>query len=84
MVAFGGCPPGTWVDLDPNAVHYRCIRLVGSYRYPTECFDQALDLLVNGAVDTTPLLGHELPLKNIAAAPREAARTDVPALLISA
>ncbi|MGK5450179.1 zinc-dependent alcohol dehydrogenase [Streptomyces radiopugnans] len=83
VVAFGGCPPGTRLMLDINALHYAGIRLVGSYHYPPHFFGEALGLLVRGAVDTTPLQGHILPLGDIAKAPHSARRPGVMALLVS-
>ncbi|MGX2993337.1 zinc-dependent alcohol dehydrogenase [Streptomyces sp. JNUCC 64] len=59
-VAFGGMPPGTRVTTDPNALHYRSLRLVGSYRYRPEHFRRAVELIAAGRLDLTPVVTHRL------------------------
>ncbi|MEU2433116.1 zinc-binding dehydrogenase [Streptomyces sp. NPDC007861] len=66
VVGFGGCPPGTAIPLDVNAVHYRRIRILGSYHYKPGVFEEAARLLETGRLDLEPLLTHRIPLERIA------------------
>ncbi|MYU23646.1 zinc-binding dehydrogenase [Streptomyces sp. SID8352] len=76
VIGFGGCPPGTTVPLDVNAVHYRRIRFIGSYHYEPGVFEKAARLLETGQVDLEPLLTHRIPLDRIADAVTTARRSD--------
>lgn len=82
VVGFGGCPPGTRMTLDPNALHYDGIRLLGSYHYAPGMFSRALRLLAAGRVDLAHVLTHRLPLDRIAEAPAVARSPDCVALII--
>jgi L-iditol 2-dehydrogenase len=42
---FGGFPPNTHMDFDPNVVHYNEIRLTGSQNAAPEQYRRALNLL---------------------------------------
>ncbi len=76
VVAFGGCPTGTTVPLDVNALHYRRLRLLGSYHYGPGVFEEAARLLETGRLDLEPLLTHRIPLDRIADAVTIARRPD--------
>lgn len=65
VVAFGGMPAGTTVDMDVNDVHYRALTLVGSYHYRPGSFGRALKLLGEGEVDLDSLVTHTLPLERV-------------------
>jgi L-iditol 2-dehydrogenase len=82
VVAFGGCPPGTTLALDPNLVHYRGLRLIGSYRYAPGRFAEALQLLAEGQLDLAPILTHAIGLERVAEAPALAAHPDCLVLTI--
>lgn len=62
VVGFGGCPPGSAITLDPNELHYRRLRFVGSYHYPPGTFADALSLIADGSVDLGPVVTHRIPL----------------------
>ncbi|WP_432153585.1 zinc-dependent alcohol dehydrogenase [Streptomyces tricolor] len=76
VVGFGGCPSGTTIPLDLNAVHYRRIRFVGSYHYAPGVFEEAARLLETGQIDLKSLLTHRIPLDRIADAVATARRPD--------
>lgn len=82
VVGFGGCPPGTSMTVDPNALHYNGIRLIGSYHYAPGMFSRALRLLAAGAIDLASILTHRLPLDRIAEAPAMARTPDCVALIV--
>jgi L-iditol 2-dehydrogenase len=82
VVAFGGCPPGTLLALDPNLIHYRGLRLIGSYHYAKGKFDEALRLLAAAHVDLTPILTHHIPIDRISEAPQIASSPECMALTV--
>jgi L-iditol 2-dehydrogenase len=59
-VAFGGLPPGSRLPFEPNTVHYRSVRLVGSYRYRPEHFDEAIRLISTRQIDLRPVVTHTI------------------------
>ncbi len=65
VVGFGGCPADTVFAMDPNAMHYRRIRYVGSYHYRPGRFEVAAQLVENGSISVDPLITHRLPLARI-------------------
>ncbi|WP_224409697.1 zinc-dependent alcohol dehydrogenase [Oscillatoria salina] len=64
-VGFGGTPPGTKFQGDPNLIHYRSLKIYGSYRYAPHHFRQALDLICTQAIDLKPIVTHEVPFANL-------------------
>jgi L-iditol 2-dehydrogenase len=62
VVFFGGCAPGTSVRLDTQRVHYQELRLLGVFHHTPELFRRAVALLVDGALDPSPLVTHEMGL----------------------
>ena len=68
IIAFGGCPPGTLVNLSPNDIHYRSLKVIGSYHYTPGLFQRALALISHGLINLKPILTHHLPLSRISEA----------------
>jgi L-iditol 2-dehydrogenase len=66
LLAFGGLPPGSRLEVDMNRLHYGALRLVGSYRYRPQHFDAALDLIARGGIDLDPVVTHHLPFERAA------------------
>ncbi|MEC4985225.1 MAG: zinc-binding dehydrogenase [Oscillatoria sp. PMC 1076.18] len=64
-VGFGGTPPGNTFSADPNLIHYRSLKLYGSYRYAPNHFRQALDLICSQAIDLKPIVTHEVDFANL-------------------
>lgn len=65
MVAFGGTPPGTMFDGDPNIIHYRSLKIYGSYRYSPDHFRRAFNLICTGQIDLRPIITHSVPFSNL-------------------
>ncbi len=65
VVFFGGCAPGTSVRLDTRRVHYEELRLLGVFHHTPALIRRALDLLASGAVDPTPLVTHQMAIKDV-------------------
>jgi L-iditol 2-dehydrogenase len=53
------------VELDLDLVHYKELRLVGSYDSTVAQYQEALALLKAGTVSVAPLISHRLPLEQV-------------------
>lgn len=65
VVFFGGCAPGASVPLDTRRVHYEELRLVGVFHHTPALIRRAVALLVDGTLDPTPLVTHEMGLADV-------------------
>ena len=64
-VEFGGTPPGTKFTGDPNLIHYRSLKIHGSYRYKPEHFRRALELICTKQIDLSPIITHQVLSSNL-------------------
>jgi len=62
---FAGTYPPTTLEIDPNQIHYKLIRLTGSHDYTPFHFRTALSFIEMGTVKVTPLISHELSLEQV-------------------
>ncbi len=62
---FGGCAPGTAIELDSHRVHYQELTVMGAYHHRPADFSAALELLAAGEIETGALLSSERPLEEI-------------------
>jgi L-iditol 2-dehydrogenase len=62
---FAGTYPPTSLDIDPNLIHYRQLRLTGSHDFTPLHFETALRFIEIGTVRVAPLISHELPLGRV-------------------
>lgn len=62
---FAGTYPPATLEIDPNMIHYRQIRLTGSHDFTPYHFESALRLIEIGTVQVTPMISHRLPLAEI-------------------
>ena len=62
---FAGTYPPTTLELDPNLIHYKQIRLTGSHDYTPSHFQTALQFIEMGTVQVTPIVSHEFPLEGV-------------------
>jgi L-iditol 2-dehydrogenase len=53
------------VTLDLDLVHYKELRLIGSYDSIVAQYEQALALIKAGIIDVKPLISHRLPLEEV-------------------
>jgi L-iditol 2-dehydrogenase len=65
VVFFGGCAPGTRVQLDTRRVHYEELRLLGVFHHTPGLIRRAVGLLTEGSLDPTPLVTHEMGLADV-------------------
>lgn len=62
---FAGTYPPTTLEIDPNVIHYKQIRLTGSHDFTPFHFYTALRFIEIGVVKVVPLVSHELPLEQV-------------------
>jgi L-iditol 2-dehydrogenase len=62
---FAGTYPPTTLEIDPNYLHYKQVRLTGSHDYTPHHFWTALRFIETGTVRVGPLISHELPLERV-------------------
>lgn len=62
---FGGFPGGSQVTVDPNAIHYREVMLLGSFGFAPRHFHMAMGLLASGRLDVAGLLSREFTLDDV-------------------
>ena len=55
---FAGFPVGVSASIDPNAIHYKQIRLFGASESRRRDFAEALQLVADGKIDPAPMITH--------------------------
>src|SRR5204863_2457009 len=50
VLFFGGCAPGTSIQLDTRRVHYEELTLVGAFHHTPELIRRSVELIESGAV----------------------------------
>jgi L-iditol 2-dehydrogenase len=68
VLFFGGCAPGTSIQLDTRRVHYEELTLVGAFHHTPDLIRRAVELLETGAVVPDGLLTHRMALEDVPAA----------------
>ena len=68
VVFFGGCAPGTSVQVDTRRAHYEELTLVGAFHHTPELIRQAVEALESGAVVPDRLVTHRMRLDGVHAA----------------
>ncbi len=64
------------LEIDPNIIVRKGIRLFGSWAWTREEFVQALALISSGKIDRRPLISHEFPLEDASEAYETQANAD--------
>jgi L-iditol 2-dehydrogenase len=62
---FAGTYPAATLEIDPNLIHYRQIRLTGSHDFTPHHFESALRLIEIGTVQVESMVSHRLPLAEV-------------------
>lgn len=65
VVFFGGCAPGTSVQVDTRRAHYDELRLVGAFHHTPELIRQAIEALEAGVVNPDALVTHTMGLADV-------------------
>jgi len=67
VLAFGGLPRETRVEVDAYRIHYEEVRLLGAFHHTPRTFRAALAFLASGAHPFERLVTHEVGLEGVAA-----------------
>ena len=65
VVFFGGCAPGTSVQLDTRRAHYEELTLVGAFHHTPALIREAVDALESGAIVPDGLVTHRMGLDGV-------------------
>jgi L-iditol 2-dehydrogenase len=82
VLFFGGCAPGTSVQLDTRQVHYEELTLMGAFHHTPALIRRAVELLETGAVRPDGLLTHRMKLEHVPTALELMAQGDALKVLI--
>ena len=62
---FGGCASGSTITIDTSLIHYSEITIKGVLHHTPRYVKCALDLIAQGAIDSTPFVSSRLPLEKL-------------------
>jgi len=62
---FGGCPSGTSVSVDTGRLHYGELTVRGAFHHTPSCVERALDLISSASIETSEIITHEMPLRDL-------------------
>jgi len=66
VVFFGGCAPGTSINIDTRRTHYEELALLGAFHHTPELIRRAVELLeADGAFDPHGLITHRMRLDGV-------------------
>ena len=65
VLEFGGCPPGTKIEVETELLHYGEVTLLGTFHAAPHDFEVALNLITSGAIDVKPLITRKMGLEEI-------------------
>ena len=65
VVFFGGCAPGTSVQVDTRRTHYEELTLAGAFHHTPELIRQAIEALEAGVVNPDGLVTHVMGLDDV-------------------
>jgi L-iditol 2-dehydrogenase len=68
VLEFGGCPPGTRVEIDAEKLHYGELKVMGAFHTTPLHFRRALNLISSRVIDVRPLVTRRMRLEKIAEA----------------
>ena len=65
VLEFGGCLPGTQIQVNTELLHYGEVTVLGTFHTTPLHFKKALNLIASGAVDVKPLVTRKMRLEEI-------------------
>ena len=65
VLEFGGCPPGTKIELDTELLHYGEVTVLGTFHATPEEFTKAFNLIASGQVDAKSIITRRMPLTEL-------------------
>lgn len=65
VLEFGGCPPGTEIRVNAEALHYGELNVLGAFHATPLHFRKALDLIASRTINVGPLVTRRMKLPDI-------------------
>lgn len=65
VLEFGGCPPGTKINVDTELLHYGEVNICGVFHATPFHFRKALNLIATRVIDVRPLITKKMKLEEI-------------------
>jgi len=65
ILEFGGCPPGTHIQVDTELLHYSEVTVIGAFHTTPLHFSKALRLISSGTLNVKPLITKKMSLEKI-------------------
>jgi L-iditol 2-dehydrogenase len=65
VLEFGGCPPGTQIQVSTEQLHYGETTILGAFHTTPAHFQKALNLISSDAINVKPLITNRMKLDNI-------------------
>jgi L-iditol 2-dehydrogenase len=65
VLEFGGCPPGTEIQVSTEQLHYDETTLIGAFHATPSDFRRALTLITSGLIQVKPIITKQMPLEQI-------------------
>jgi len=65
VLEFGGCPPGTEIKVNTEALHYGELTILGTFHATPLHFRKALSLIASRTVDVRPLVTRRMKLSEV-------------------
>jgi L-iditol 2-dehydrogenase len=65
VLEFGGCPPGTNIQVDTEMLHYSEVTVMGAFHTTPLHFSKALKLISSGVLNVKPLVTQKMSLEKI-------------------
>jgi len=65
VVFFGGCAPGTKIELDTGLIHYSELTLKGIFHHTPFFVEKALEIISRGLIDASCVITGERPLREL-------------------
>jgi L-iditol 2-dehydrogenase len=65
VLEFGGCPPGTEINVNTEALHYGELTVLGAFHATPLHFKKALDMIASRTIDVRPLVTKRMKLEEI-------------------
>ncbi len=65
VLEFGGCPPGTKIEVDTEQLHYGEVTVMGTFHTTPTHFKKALRLIASQKLNVKPLITRKMPLAKI-------------------
>lgn len=65
VLEFGGCPPGTRINVNAESLHYGEVTIMGAFHTTPLHFTKALKLISSGTLSVKPLITRTMPLEKV-------------------